>query len=145
MKVMSRIAAALLWILVILSFSANILLLRLLLDLRQQAADSLALAVETTRQLSDSTIKFTLHIKQDVPLSTTLPISTTVTTSLGAVVVRTDAPLSATLPLETDVPMEVRIGDTPFGASLDATEQYLERVREQWQRDPLQALLAPVR
>jgi hypothetical protein len=128
MKYLKYFATVLLWILTILSFTANVFLLRLVLDIRQQAAEAIRLSAQAVSDLQAGSLHTVLRIQQDVPVD--VPAASAAT--------------QTKIRLDADVPVDLKIADTPLNNSLLSTKDYLDRLYAQWQRDPLQALIAPL-
>jgi hypothetical protein len=130
MKYLKIFATILSWLLVILSFTANVFLLRLILDVRQQAAEAIKLTAQAVGDLQASSLRTVLRVQQEVPVD--IPA----TASSGAVQTK--------ITIDADVPVEFKIADTSVNAALLSTRDFLDRLYTQWQRDPLQALIAPL-
>jgi hypothetical protein len=75
----------------------------------------------------------TLHTAfGDVPL--TVPVQATVPVNMETLVpVRMSVPVSATVPVVLDVPVNLSLGQTAFGTSLEGMQTYLERVAAELQ------------
>lgn len=144
MKFLKGLSTVLLWILVLLSFTANAFLLRLLLDARAQAGEAIRLGSQAVGDLQAGAIVYTLRIDREVPTEAVLPAGTELPLVTGAVVLSEDVPVETTARLAVDIPVEIKLADTPLNASLLNTKDFLDRLYAQWQRDPLQAFLAPL-
>lgn len=144
MKFLKGAATVLLWLLVIASFTANILLLRLLLDGRAQAAEAIQLSARAVGDLQAGALTHTLVIDRDLTVNVVIPSGTTLDTEVGPVQLNADVSVPATAHLTFDAPVTINIADTPLNASLLSARDYLDRLYAQWERDPLQALLAPL-
>jgi hypothetical protein len=91
----------LLWVVAILSLGLNLWMINMFLNVRRQAGDGAATAARVVSNLRESVITYTVNIEQALPVSLTVPFSTTI-----------NVPLSTTLPIDTDVTIPL---DTPFG------------------------------
>lgn len=129
------------------------------------AAGSIDYTVEINESLPVSmTVGYEDQIT--VPISVTLPISTEVSvplrTPLGTfpinvpvitsfpvrlnpvIPISVELPISTTVPINVSFPIHVEIGDTPFGASLDGVQLYLESLaRDLGATGPFTQTLAP--
>lgn len=144
MKYIQGFATVLLWVLVLLSFTANAFMLRLLVDARAQAAEALKLGAQAMSDLQAGTVSTTLRVDRTDPLQLLIPAGTVLPTSAGRIVLDEDVTFETNIQLSFDVPVELRVADTPLNGSLLSTKDFLERTYTQWQRDPLQSLLAPL-
>ena len=137
-------ATGLLWVLVIFSFTANALLLRLMLDARAQAAEAIQLSARAVSDLQAGALTHTLVVERDVAVDVVIPAGTELSTDAGALTLRSDVSVPAVVHLAFDAPVMINIADTPLNPSLLSAKDYLDRLYVQWQRDPLQAFLAPL-
>ncbi len=144
MKFLKGLSTVLLWVLVLLSFTANAFLLRLLLDARAQAGEAVRLGAQAVSDVQAGAIVYTLRIDREVPVQAVLPAGTELPLANGAVLLSEDVPVETTARLAVDIPVEIKMADTPLNASLLSTKDFLDRLYAQWQRDPLQAFLAPL-
>lgn len=144
MKILKGLATALLWILVLLSFTANALLLRLLVDARAQAAEAIKLSQQAVTDLQAGAIRVPLAIQKDVTVDVVLPAGLSIPTDAGAIKLSQELSVPATVHLDLTEPLQINVADTPLNASLLSAKDYLGRLYTQWQSDPLQALLAPL-
>ena len=143
MKSPRRFDYWLLWVVALLSFTANALLIRLLIDARQQASKGLDLAVEALGAVHDGSITYTAPIQQQVPVSLTIPVDTTITVNGQETPLKTDLPVSTTVPLSFDLPINLAIADTPVGGPLVNAQRYLKDLSAQWKANPLQVFFSP--
>ena len=144
MKYLKGFATVLLWVLVLLSFTANALILRLLVDARAQVAEALQLGSQSLGVIQASALSYTLVVDRTTPMEVVLPKGTVFPTAAGPVELDQDVTVQANVRLNYDVPVKINIADTPFNASLLSTKDFLDRLHTQWERDPLQAFLAPL-
>jgi len=143
MKTPRRFDYWLLWVVALLSFTANALLIRLLIDARQQASKGLDLAVQALGTVHDGSVIYTTRVEQDVPINLTIPVDTTLNIEGKEVQLQIDLPVSTTVPLAFDLPIQLPIADTPVGEPLAQTQAYLRELSAQWKADPLQVFFAP--
>jgi hypothetical protein len=144
MKILKGIATGLLWLLVLLSFTANALLLRLMLDARAQAAEAIQLGARAVSDLQAGALDHTLVVDREVAVDVVIPAGTELPTEAGAVTLSAEVSVPATVHLTFDAPVTINIADTPLNPSLLSARDFLDRLYAQWQRDPLQAFLAPL-
>jgi hypothetical protein len=142
MKSPRRFDYWLLWVVALLSFTANALLIRLLIDARQQASKGLDLAVQALGTVHDGSLVYTAHVEQDVPISITVPVDTTITVAGKAVPLKTDLPIVTTIPLAFDLPIQLPVADTPVGEPLVNAQNYLKELSAQWKANPLQVFFS---
>lgn len=145
MKSPRRFDYWLLWAVALLSFTANALLIRLLIDARQQASKGLDLAAEALGTVYDGYVIYTTHIEQEVPVSLNIPVDTTIMVNGEETPLTTELPVSTTVPLSFDLPIQIAIADTPVGEPLVEAQGYLEDLSAQWKADPLQVFFSPPR
>jgi hypothetical protein len=143
MKSPRRIDYWLLWVVALLSFTANALLIRLLIDARQQASKGFDLAVNALGAVHDGHVSYTAHIEQNVPVSLTIPVDTTITVNGKETPLKTELPVSTTVPLSFDLPIQMPIADTPVGEPLVKAQDYLKELSAAWKADPLQVFFSP--
>lgn len=91
----------LLWGVALVSLGINLAMINTLLRVRQQAGEGAATAARVVSNLREAVITYTVDIDHVLPVSLTVPFSTTI-----------NVPLSTTLPIDTDVTIPL---DTPFG------------------------------
>ena len=91
----------LLWFIALLSLAANAGLIGVLLVVRQQAGAGAARAAQAVGGLREASIDYSVHVQQSLPISLTLPLSTTVS-----------VPISATVPIDTEITVPL---NTPLG------------------------------
>ena len=144
MSLLKNLATGLLWVLVLLSFTANAFMLRLLVDARVQAAEAIQLGAQSLGQIQASAFTYTLTINRDVPVEVVIPAGTMLPTALGSVEISEDLTVMANARLDLAEPVKINVADTPLNTPLLNTKEYLERLYTQWQRDPLQVFLAPL-
>jgi hypothetical protein len=143
MKSPRRFDYWLLWIVALLSFTANALLIRLLIDARQQASKGLDLAVNALDTVHDGSVIYSAPIRQTVPVSLTVPMDTTIVVNGEATRLKADLPVSTTVLLSFDLPINIPIADTPVGEPLVSAQGYLKALSAAWKADPLQVFFAP--
>lgn len=143
MKSPRRFDYWLLWVVALLSFTANALLIRLLIDARQQASKGLDLAVSALGTVHDGSVIYTSHINQTVPVSLTVPMDTTILVKGEEVPLQTELPVSTTVSLSFDLPITLLIAETPIGEPLVKAQDYLEELSAAWKADPLQVFFSP--
>ena len=143
MKSPRRFDYWLLWVVALLSFTANALLIRLLIDARQQASKGLDLAAQALGTVHDGNVVYTAHVEQDVPINFTIPVDTTITVEGKEVPLKIDLPVSTIIPLAFDLPLQLPIADTPVGEPLVNAQDYLKELSAAWKADPLQVLFSP--
>ena len=143
MKSPRRFDYWLLWAVALLSFTANALLIRLLIDARQQASKGLDLAVQALATVHDGNVVYTAHVEQSVPINVTIPVDTTITVEGKEVPLKTDLPVAATIPLAFDLPIQLPVADTPVGEPLVKAQDYLKELSAEWKADPLQVFFSP--
>jgi hypothetical protein len=90
-----------LWMVAGLSLAINLWLVRTVIVARRQAAQAATTAAQTLSNLRGSAIDYTFHVQDLVPISVTVPVSTSVR-----------VPISVTLPISTNVTVALR---TPLG------------------------------
>jgi hypothetical protein len=144
MRFLKGFASVLLWLLVLLSFTANVLLLRLLLDARAQAAEAIQLGAQAVGELQAGAVSYTLVVDRAVAADVVIPAGTVLPIDAGDVTLRQPVTVPTTVHLAFDVPVKINIADTPLNPSLLSARDFLGRLYAQWQRDPLQAILAPL-
>jgi len=91
----------LLWLVALLSLAVNVWLIRTLLIVRRQVGEAAGRAAQAIGALRESSIDYTVSVEQDVPVSLTLPVNTTV-----------NVPIHTQLPINTQVTVPL---ETPFG------------------------------
>jgi hypothetical protein len=91
----------LLWIIALLSLALNLMLINVLLNVRQQVGAGAESAAKAVANLRLSSIDYTVKIDQSLPVSFTVPFSSTFA-----------VPISVTLPISTQVSIPL---ETPFG------------------------------
>jgi type II secretory pathway pseudopilin PulG len=91
----------LLWIIALLSLALNLALINVLLNVRRQVGASAESAARAVANLRQSSIDYTVKIDQSLPVSFTVPFSSTFV-----------VPISVTLPISTQVSIPL---ETPFG------------------------------
>jgi hypothetical protein len=144
MRILRPLSTTLLWLLVLLSFTANALLLRLLVDARAQAGEGLRLSAQAVGDLQAAAVDYSLRVDRAVPVTINIPAGTVITTSAGRTTLSEPTSFETTLQLEFDAPVRINLADTPLNPSLLSAKDYLDRLYVQWQRDPLQVFLAPL-
>ena len=85
-----------LWAVALISLALNGLIIQTLLGVRQQAAEGAAQAVIALARVRESSISYTVHVDESLPVSLTVPFNTTVV-----------VPISTTLPIHTEVTAEL--------------------------------------
>ena len=102
----------LLWLVAGLSLAANIWLFSGLLAARRQAGEGAALAAQAVGRLRESSIEYTVDIRQTIPISLSVPIDQSV-----------PVPISVTLPVDTvvTVPLQTPLGDFPVNVPIRAS------------------------
>ncbi len=143
MKSPRRFDYWLLWVVALLSFTANALLIRLLIDARQQASKGLDLAVNALDTVYAGSVKYAAPIKQTVPVSLTVPMDTTIVVNGEETRLKADLPVSTTVLLSFDLPIDLLIANTPVGEPLVKARDYLKELSVAWKADPLQIFFAP--
>ena len=143
MKSPRRFDYWLLWVVALLSFTANALLIRLLIDARQQASKGFDLAVNALDTVHKGSVSFNPHIEQTVPVSLTVPMDTTIMVNGEEVPLKTELPVSTTVSLSFDLPITLDIAKTPFGEPLVKAQDYLKELSAAWKADPLQVFFSP--
>ena len=143
MKSPRRLDYWLLWVVALLSFTANALLIRLLIDARQQASKGLDLAVNALGTVHDGSVIYSTPIRQTVPVSLTVPMDTTIVVNGEETRLKADLPVSTTVVLSFDLPVDIPIADTPVGEPLVNAQDYLKALSAAWKADPLQVFFAP--
>ena len=143
MKSPRRFDYWLLWVVALLSFTANALLIRLLIDARQQASKGFDLAVNALGTVHDGFVSFTAPIEQSVPVSLTIPLDTTITVNGEETPLKAELPVSTTVSLSFDLPITLLIAETPIGEPLVKAQDYLKELSAAWKADPLQVFFSP--
>ena len=143
MKSPRRLDYWLLWVVALLSFTANALLIRLLIDARQQASKGLDLAVNALGTVHAGSVVYSTRINQTVPVSLTVPMDTTIVVNGEETRLKADLPVSTTVVLSFDLPVDIPIADTPVGEPLVNAQDYLKALSAAWKADPLQVFFAP--
>jgi CxxC motif-containing protein len=94
----------LLWLAVLFSLGIGVFLVVTLGAARGRAVDGLRTAAESVRTLRGSSIDYVIRVEQSVPVSITVPFSTTIV-----------VPVNTTLPIDTEFKMTLRtvLGDYP--------------------------------
>jgi hypothetical protein len=100
------------WFLLFLSLGLNVLSLGLFLSLRQALLLTFAEARNAAKSAQTSTIEYSLHIDQTMPLSTTLPIDQNFIIPL-----RTTLPVSTNITVAPELPL---IGRAPINVPIEA-------------------------
>jgi len=102
----------LLWLVALLSLSANVWLFSLLLNVQHQIGDAAALAAKVLGDLNNSSINYSVPVHQAVPIVLVVPISTTVS-----------VPISTTLPIDIQVtvPVNTFLGTFPVNVPIQTT------------------------
>lgn len=85
-----------LWVVALISLALNGFVIQALLNARRQAADGAAQAVTALGRLRESSINYTVHIDESIPVSLNVPFNTTVA-----------VPISTTIPINTEVTAEI--------------------------------------
>ncbi len=143
MKSPRRFDYWLLWVVALLSFTANALLIRLLVDARQQASKGFDLAVQALGTVHDGSVTYTTRVEQDVAINLTIPLDTTLSVEGKEVPFKTDLPISTTVRLSFDLPIQLAIAQTPVGEPLAQAQAYLRELSAAWKADPLQVFFSP--
>jgi len=143
MKSPRRFDYWLLWVVALLSFTANALLIRLLIDARQQASKGFDLAVNALGTVHDGSVSFTAPIEQTVPVSLTIPLDTTILVNGKETPLKAELPVSTTVSLSFDLPITLLIAETPIGEPLVKAQDYLKELSAAWKADPLQIFFSP--
>ena len=143
MKSPRRFDYWLLWVVALLSFTANALLIRLLIDARQQASKGLDLAAQSLGAVHDGAVIYAAQINQNVPVSLTIPVDTTIMVNGKETPFKTELPVSTTVLLSFDLPITLPIANTPIGAPLVEAQDYLKELSAAWKADPLQVFFSP--
>jgi hypothetical protein len=102
----------LLWLIALLSVAINIWLLGVLLGIRHRMGDMAALAAQGLDDMSNTSLDYSVPVRQVVPIVMVAPISTTVR-----------VPISMTLPIDMDVsvPVKTILGTIPFTVPIHTT------------------------
>ena len=102
----------LLWLVALISLAVNIWLINTLLVARRQVGEAAASAARSVEALRAASIDYTVHVEQSMPLSLTVPLSTTVT-----------VPFNLQLPVNTEVtvPLKTILGTFDLNIPIKTT------------------------
>jgi hypothetical protein len=102
----------LLWIVALASLILNLVIIKALLDTKQQVSAAAGIAAQSLRQLRSGSIDYTVAIDEQMPVSLTIKYAETLT-----------VPISTSIPVQTNLTGQIStfLGAIPFNVPVDTS------------------------